>query len=200
MNTTNGKQSYHHGNLRAELLEVAERVLREQGLDKVTLRELAREIGVSHTAPQRHFKNRQELLDAVAEQGFNQLGTLLQAELTTTKGDFFEQIRSSVLAFVRFATQNASLFELMNSSKHNDSYGTVMAASNVAFAPMITLIQDGQKQGVIEAGDPEEIGLILYATLLGITTMVNGNLLEADKLEELVLSALTHFLRGARPE
>ena len=65
---------YHHGNLRAALLEPAERALRERGVGGLSLRELAREVGVSHAAPRRHFADKQALLDALAEDGFERLG------------------------------------------------------------------------------------------------------------------------------
>jgi AcrR family transcriptional regulator len=56
------QRPYHHGNLRAALLAQAEQTLREQGLEGLSLRELARQIGVSHGAPRRHFADRQALL------------------------------------------------------------------------------------------------------------------------------------------
>ena len=65
---------YHHGNLRTALLEAAERTLRERGVQALSLRELAREVGVSHGAPRRHFPDRQALLDALARAGFERLG------------------------------------------------------------------------------------------------------------------------------
>ena len=55
---------YHHGNLRQALLDAAERTVRERGVEALSLRELAREVGVSHGAPRRHFPDRQALLDA----------------------------------------------------------------------------------------------------------------------------------------
>ena len=63
---------YHHGNLRPALLGAAERAL-ARGRE-LSLRELAREIGVSHAAPRRHFADKQALLDALALDGFERLG------------------------------------------------------------------------------------------------------------------------------
>ena len=55
---------YHHGDLRAALLAAAERTLRDKGVGSLSLRELAREVGVSHAAPGRHFKDKQALLQS----------------------------------------------------------------------------------------------------------------------------------------
>ena len=65
---------YHHGNLRTALLAAAQQTVRERGVAALSLRELAREVGVSHGAPRRHFPDRQALLDALAEDGFERLG------------------------------------------------------------------------------------------------------------------------------
>ena len=61
------EQPYHHGSLRQELLASAEATLERDGVDKLSLRQLAREAGVSHAAPGKHFRDRQALLDALAE-------------------------------------------------------------------------------------------------------------------------------------
>jgi len=67
---------YHHGHLRDALLAEAERTLREQGVEQLSLRDLARQAGVSHAAPRRHFADRQALLDALAGAGFARLALL----------------------------------------------------------------------------------------------------------------------------
>ena len=74
---TSTARTYHHGNLRAALLARAEEAL-AAGED-LSLRELARRAGVCHAAPRRHFADKQALLDALAEDGFERLGALLAA-------------------------------------------------------------------------------------------------------------------------
>jgi AcrR family transcriptional regulator len=190
---------YHHGNLRATFLDAAERSLREHGADQLSLRDLARDIGVSHAAPRRHFADRQALLGALAEKGFDRLGLAIRAELAGCDDDFPSRVRNAVMAFAHFATQNAALNELMNSGKHRPGAGRVVDAADDAFRPMVELIVEGQASGALEAGDPERIGIILFATAQGITTMVNGGMIQASLLDELIETAVWQFLRGARP-
>jgi hypothetical protein len=64
------RESYHHGDLRAALLRAALDLMREQGDHEFTLREVARRVGVSHAAPVRHFRDKDALLAAIAEEGF----------------------------------------------------------------------------------------------------------------------------------
>lgn len=190
---------YHHGNLRAALLDAAERQLRERGADQLSLRDLAREIGVSHAAPRRHFTDRQSLIDALAEEGFVRLGSTLRTSLAEAEDTFPARVRDAVSAFAHFATENAALLELMNSSKHRPGATRIANAAEATFEQMIELIEDGQTLGALEPGDPERIGIILYATVQGIATMVNGNMIDAEKFDELVETAVDQFLRGARP-
>ena len=62
--------SFHHGNLRAALLEAAELELSQKGIEALSLRQVAKRAGVSHAAPAKHFRNANDLLTALAAQSF----------------------------------------------------------------------------------------------------------------------------------
>jgi AcrR family transcriptional regulator len=189
---------YHHGNLRAALLEQAERTLRERGADELSLRDLARQVGVSHGAPRRHFADRQALLDALAEAGFVRLESELHAAADHAGEDFEARLRATATAYIRFATRDAALLELMFAGKHRDPAGALNDAAERAFSIMRELILQGQAKGVVEAGDPERVGLVLYATIQGIAALVTAGIVHADQIDELVADAIAHFLRGSR--
>src|SRR5919108_421380 len=89
---------YHHGDLRAALLTSAERTLREKGTAALSLRELARDIGVSHAAPGRHFKDKQSLLDALALAGFERLGDALD-RANAVEGGIKERMHAAARAY-----------------------------------------------------------------------------------------------------
>ena len=106
-------KSYHHGNLRAELLDTAIAQLREVGSDDLSLRALARAIGVSQTAPYRHFADKSELLAAMATRGYrNLLKALRQAGELSNDGPQ-EQLKAFAHAYVDYAASNPQLFKLM---------------------------------------------------------------------------------------
>ncbi|RSN42505.1 MULTISPECIES: TetR/AcrR family transcriptional regulator [Actinomadura] len=193
------RRSYHHGRLRDALLDAAERGLREHGSDQLSLRELAREIGVSHAAPRRHFPDRQALLDALAEAGFHRLDAALRAALEGAAEDFPSRVRAAANAYTRFATENAALLELMYSSKHRPGATHIVEAAEAPFGLMHDLVREGQEQGALQAGDTQRIGIVLFATLQGITAIINGNFVPPELAEGLVDTAVDQFLRGARP-
>lgn len=189
--------AYHHGNLRTALLEAAERSLREHGADQLTLRELAREAGVSHTAHRRHFADRQALLDALAETGFARLHEQLRAALDTAGPEFESRLHAAAEAYLRFATEDAALLELMFARKHRDGADALVTAASAPFGLMKDLIEQGQADGVLEPGDPQRVGVVLFATLQGIATLINGDLLAPGLRKGIVQSAVDQFLRGS---
>jgi AcrR family transcriptional regulator len=189
---------YHHGSLRTALLTAAERTLRERGVDQLSLRELAREIGVSHGAPRRHFADRQALLDALAADGFARLGAELRAAVDSAGDTFEERLQAAAPAYVRFATDDAALLELMFAGKHRDGAAQLEAAAERTFSVMLELIEQGQAEGALEHGDPERVGLQLFATMQGIATLATAGIVGPERLDELLADSVARFLRGTR--
>lgn len=192
------ERPYHHGNLRMALLEQAERTIRERGVQALSLRELARELGVSHGAPRRHFSDRQTLLDALAQAGFARLGAELRAAADGAGADFPARLSAVAAAYVRFATQDAELLELMFAGKHREPAGALQEAAERAFSVLLELIEQGQADGALESGEPERVGLVLFATVQGIAALVTGGMVAPEQVDELLVDAVAHFLRGSR--
>lgn len=97
--------TYHHGHLRAALIEAAAEAVANHGVAALSLRALARELGVSHTAPRHHFTDKRGLLTALATDGYARLADKLFA----AGDDFLE----AGVAYVRFAIENPGHFAVM---------------------------------------------------------------------------------------
>jgi AcrR family transcriptional regulator len=188
---------YHHGNLREALLAQAQQTIRERGVGALSLRELAREVGVSHGAPRRHFPDRQALLDALALAGFQRLGSELRAAVEKAPTDFPAQLRAAGRAYIEFATHDADLLELMFAGKHRAHAEALEQAAQDAFAVVLELILRGQAERVLPPGDPERVGLVHMASLQGIASLLNGGIVHAEQVEWLVDSAVNQFLTAA---
>lgn len=103
---------YHHGNLREAMVDAAEALLAEGGIQALSLRAAARHIGVSQAAPYAHFSGKQALLAALGTRGFNRLAEYMhQAERAADTGA--ERIRLLGRAYVAFALDYPMLFRLM---------------------------------------------------------------------------------------
>jgi AcrR family transcriptional regulator len=189
---------YHHGNLRAVLLAEAEETLRDQGLEGLSLRELARQTGVSHGAPRRHFSDRQALLDALAESGFARLGAELRGAAESAGEGYEARLRATATAYVRFAIRDAALLELMFAGKQHEQAGALHEAADRAFSVILKLIEEGQSNAALEPGDPEHIGLLLFATMQGLAALVTAGIVAPDQVDSLVGDATARFLHGPR--
>jgi AcrR family transcriptional regulator len=186
---------YHHGRLRAELLAEAERTLREQGVEALSLRDLARQAGVSHAAPRRHFADRQALLDALAEAGFIRLGDEVRAAINGAGEDYEARLRAAATAYMRFATEDAALVDLMFAAKSAARTGAAPESSVPLFATVADLIDQGQQAGRLPPGDPEHLRLLLAAILQGIAALVTSGRARPDQTDALITDAIALFAR-----
>lgn len=137
MSTSNPSGGYHHGNLREALVAAALERLQADGPAALGLRELARSVGVSPSAPYRHFADRQALLEAVATAGFQRFASAMTAAASGRPET--EQLEAMARAYVRFAVDAPQLFRLMFSAEIEHRRDPALAAaSKAAYATLAT--------------------------------------------------------------
>jgi AcrR family transcriptional regulator len=126
------KRGYHHGDLRQAAIEEGLRLLELSDVDHLSLREIARNIGVSATALYRHFPEKQSLLTALATEGAEMLGQA-QLKATAAVGGGVNGFNASGRAYVRFALANPALFRLIMACRAtNESSAMALLRENVA--------------------------------------------------------------------
>lgn len=113
--------TYHHGSLRTDLLAAAAEAVATEGVAAVSLRKLARELGVTHAAPRHHFGDKRGVITALAAEGYR----LLAERLTAAGDDFLE----AGVAYVRFALEHPGHFAVMyQADLVDDSDGALLTA------------------------------------------------------------------------
>ena len=181
---------YHHGNLREALLGAAIRLIAEVGPTAFTLREVARRAGVSHNAPYRHFRDRDDLMAAVAAQGFREL-TRAMNEAAAPKSDPLDRLKHAGLGYVTFALRRPEHFTVMfdapiSKHKHPDS----AAAAEESFATLLTFVKGGQDAGRLPSGDLREMALLAWTMVHGIAKLgITGRLPFRSETEILKFAA-----------
>jgi AcrR family transcriptional regulator len=190
---------YHHGDLRSTLLAGAERTLREKGAGALSLRELAREAGVSHAAPGRHFKDKQALLHALALSGYERLGRALEGADDPAL-PLERRLAALARAYLAFSIDNAELLELMYARKHEpDASEQLAAAVDRTVGSLERVIADAQERGEIIPGDPERLTLLTGATLQGIASFAASDVLAAEAALDGVDELVHLLLHGLKP-
>lgn len=116
----NPPRPYHHGDLRAALLRIAEEILERDGIQALTLRAAARAAGVSHAAPANHFGDLTGLLSDLAAQGYERFGQVLAAAMKAAGADPEARMTAMGTAYVAFARAHPGLFTLMFRSERLD--------------------------------------------------------------------------------
>jgi AcrR family transcriptional regulator len=109
--TASESRPYHHGDLRRALIDAARRLLEAEGPAALSLRAVAREAGVSPAAPYHHFKDKAQLLDAVADEGWLIMSRTLTEALSQAPAE--DRLNPVMLAYVRFARERPALYRVM---------------------------------------------------------------------------------------
>lgn len=171
------ERSYHHGNLRQVLLDAGVALIGEVGPKGFTIREVARRAGVSHNAPYRHFRDKDELLAVIAAEGFERLA--LAMKLSAASGATpIDRLRLCGCGYVDFALRWPQHFLVMfdsPSAPEGDSRREVVGKN--AFQILLDFIIDSQKEGVLPRGAPLPLALIAWSLVHGIAKLAtSGNL------------------------
>jgi AcrR family transcriptional regulator len=175
-------EKYHHGNLRTQLLERAEVVIEEHGVDALSLRELARDCGVSHSAPRRHFADRQALLDALAVAGFEKLNGLLASVAEARKG-YEERLLDVALAYVQFALDRPALLAVMFSAKQSaQSPDELRRLSSASLEIVTELFSGAQNEGLALGESPEDLAMAAFSAVQGAIALCAAGILPSDQL------------------
>jgi AcrR family transcriptional regulator len=111
------QRSYHHGDLRQALLDRAAEVIQSRGIEALTLRGLARDLKVSHGAPNRHFSCKADLLTAIATEGYSQLMRATLSAANDVGDDPWVRLNAMGQGFVHWALNNTAQF---NTTMHPD--------------------------------------------------------------------------------
>lgn len=189
MADTGKRSTYHHGQLRRALLDVALDLATTRGIHNFTLRELARQAGVSHAAPYHHFADKQALISALAMEIFQTFTAALKRAWEETDGPPNERFSAVGAAYVRFALANPAVFRLMfradlyetardstsaagdaGVADHTDT--SVMEAGQEAFEVLLGSVRECQEVGLIAAGDPLIPALAAWSMVHGLATLL----------------------------
>ena len=169
--------NYHHGNLRAALIKAALDLINEKGGGFFTIREVARKAGVSHTAPYRHFKDKEALLAAVAKEGFE----LMVQEMKKRMAGFGDQpvlkFQASGMAYMEFALAHPAYFRVMFGSKRLEKSRDpeLKQAAAASFALLLESIRECQEKGDIRPGNAMEMALAAWSMVHGFAMLFINN-------------------------
>ena len=179
--------SYHHGNLRSTLVEQGLVLLESSQQGELSLRELARHVGVSANAAYRHFANKEALMAALAAEGFRRLNAA-QVQAAMASPDLKKGFRQSGRAYVQFAQDNPALFRLMFSRLTSGNPTEELSeASQASFHTLQTAVS--AVTGVpLDDQQTTVIAMVAWSLVHGLSHLVLDGQLDhhGDKADDLI--------------
>lgn len=172
------ERPYHHGSLRRALLEHAHAVLRTEGPEALSLRDLGRRAGVSPSAPFRHFATKTDLLDALAGDGYRELVTGMHQALGS-ESSTAARLHALARNYVDFARRNPPLLRLMTGRRKSTwDTGDLGELAGSALALLEGVVREGQEAGDVRAGDPSVLTVAAWSQMHGLAALVADGMLE----------------------
>jgi AcrR family transcriptional regulator len=186
------RRRYHHGDLKAALVDAAIDLIAERGVRNFSLAEASRRLGVTVAAPYRHFADRDELVAAVAVRAFGALGAAVAAEVDDAD-PAARRLAAMAGAYVRFAGANPALFEvLFGSGIDKDRFPEVRQAAEPVYGALTSCV------GVICGDDAKAATALVDAVAASAhgyaTLLLDGTFGEAADASDL---AAGHAARAA---
>jgi AcrR family transcriptional regulator len=184
---------YHHGDLRAALIEAALQILAEQGLPALSVRAVARRVGVSEAALYHHFAGKSALVEAVVVDTLHQLRDTLREAMRTTPGTPLDRLKATGVAYVRFAGEQRARFQILyrpelRALSHPASRADGVEPSAIdragleAYRPLLDALVACQQAGILVPGDPLPLALTAWATVHGLAQLLVDGVVSVDIL------------------
>lgn len=172
---------YHHGDLPAALLKAVEGAVADRGVSGLSLRDVARRAGVSHSAPAHHFANKAGLLTAFATQGYRlMVETVLDEIAQARPRDAAAELAVAGRGYVRFAVGHPAHFEVMfRLDALNPADEEYTEASDAAFGLLTENIARCQAAGRLHGRSPELVAVSAWSLVHGLAALwLSGRLAE----------------------
>jgi len=170
--------AYQHGDLRRALIQAGLKLLGEHGVAGLSLRAAAELAGVSHAAPYRHFRDKNALVAAIAEEGLKLLTRSMRAEIEACASrEILARMRAAGHGYVSFALANPGYFRTIFGEKFwpdkNDPVkAAFVAAGRESLDVLRGLIEEGVRSGQLRAGDTDQIALAAWSMVHGLSLLI----------------------------
>jgi len=192
-----GRPRLHDERTRAVLLEAAEAIVGESGIDALSVRRVAETIGASTRAVYSVFGSKEALVGGLAQRAFELLMDAVDA-IPLTDDPGFDLSQALVRGFRPFAVQHPDLFRLAFVSSPVDPGSDVMNASAAALTRLTGRIERAQAAGVLPPGEVNELVLELHAVCQGLASLELCGMLPGSDAERIWCDTVGDILTGLR--
>lgn len=190
------QRPYHHGNLYTSMLDTAQEILQTEGISGITMREIAKRVGVSHSAAYRHFASKELLLAMIAKSGFESLTGLLRSIRDDDDIPLGHKFQQMGIAYIHFAAEHPAQYRLMYGSEAIDAteFPELQSAIRTLAKEVLSMIKVCQQGRTIKAGNAVQISNAAWALTHGAAMLIIDKRIEVDDITAFARS-ITEILR-----
>lgn len=178
-------------------MEASVNMVREGGIEGLSLRKLAETVGVSRTAPYHHFKDKDALLAAVAEQGFAELSALLNDVVSNTQIPLTQRLEQAVMDYLAFAVSHPTQYDLMFGQAlwHSENQAEFQRHAKDCFRQYVRLFEQFEAQGILRKNEvPLRLAQLMWATLHGLAKLASDGIFgKHEDVNDITRYALNRF-------
>lgn len=187
---------YHHGDVENACIQAAFELLDEKGFHQLNIREVTKRVGISHNAPYRYFKSKEELFVILIIRIYDEIIKVLDDVISTSKGDIDEDYKKLVRSFVVYVIRNREKYRLLSfyTVQNPRIYPNLMVAANELFSKIHEVLARYLKEFDKSEEDTVKFIIFCMSTIRGYATMVIENKLELAYPEQQVVVSNDEYL------
>jgi AcrR family transcriptional regulator len=195
------EKSYHHGDLKNALIKAGIKILADDGIKGFSLRKVARQAGVTHSAPYAHFTDKQALIAAISTDGYKKVYSRIRQVMETYPNDPLRQLIETAWTYVQFGFEEPDHFKITFSGavEREIEYPALVEISEKTFNEIRQLVTRNQAAGLIDPGEPDLAAITLWGMVHGFINLIQEGMIShmvTDRYSKrkMLILALNHVL------
>ncbi len=198
------RRTYHHGDLERALVDASITLIAKKGADAFTLREVARQVGVSHAAVYRHFADKSAMLEAIAVEGYLQLAERLRGVIARVpRAQADKRLLAIGVAYAMFAVEQEPRFRVMTRPRREELRSPELdAAIDAAMGVLVGVAQEGVEAGLLKTAPPLDHAIRVFVFSYGYASLfLLGRLrVRPEKVESYLRRLLAPLVASLRTD
>ncbi len=167
--------SYHHGNLKEEFIQIAFDVIAKDDIDHLTLKILSDETGTSRSAIYKHFSSKDALIETIIIKGFEQFDVLTGTVLSDKTKPLIDRFYITGKLYLEFAEKNPNLYRLLFGKKYAHLRNEIMSIKDEdcsGFGKLKLAVEEGQKSGILKQESSFVRTIMIWSSLHGLSSLI----------------------------
>ena len=192
------KDLYHHGNLKEELINISFDVIKNEGIENLTLKKLSEKTGTSRSAIYRHFKSKEDLVETILLSGFDQFDSIIAPIFCDKKMDLLDRFYKSGRLYIEFAKENPNLYKLIFGKRYSHIRESLRSINNdecLAFNALKNALIEGQESGVFKKFETQSQAIVIWASLHGISSILINGFMDVEIIYEEIYKTMFENLK-----